>query len=138
MKLNKLLFLVVSSMVAQFIKTSEYPYSEERAPQQKLVAQQSDGKKIMVESGYGEHGSIIIKRFEPNGQQDQTFGQFNGSTKVFYGNFPYATNLKILPDDKIEIEGETNFTTSPVNFKFRLTKNGSLDATFGENGFENN
>lgn len=92
---------------------------------------QPDGGLIIL--GYGNNGSIVT-RLLPNGQFDTSFGT-NGSSTI-----PAITNSDvdtrsfgfILQNGKILVYGMSSYTEHKI---CRLNANGSIDNTFGNNGF---
>jgi len=103
------------------------------------IALQSDGK-IVVAGRKGiffyptdqRKGNVALVRYNPDGSLDATFG--NGGTVISdfgQGLESYALALMIQPDGKIAIAGENAY----VFLVARYNSNGTLDATFGNNGF---
>ncbi len=107
------------------------------------VAVQPDGKIVVAGYSYDQNNASAfgIARFNSNGTIDTTFGDY-GSLRISFnildGNF--ARSVVVQPDGKIIVAGRT---TAVVNngaseeYLFaavRLTQNGQLDATFGNNG----
>lgn len=103
----------------------------------KGIAVQPDGRIVAV----GTYGNgllwwvLLVARFEADGSLDNTFGT-NGVVKQNYGGVDdEAEDLALLPDGSILVAGFT--VTQDYNFSallMKFTPDGSLDASFGENG----
>jgi uncharacterized delta-60 repeat protein len=77
-------------------------------------------------------GNVALARYNPDGSLDPTFG--NGGIVVSdfgQGLESYAVAVMIQPDGKIAIAGESSYEFMVA----RYNSNGSLDTTFGNNGF---
>lgn len=100
------------------------------------LTKQSDGKLLV--HAFDTDGSVIV-RILPNGQLDTTFGN-NGVSKIpnVYSDFDSYGYGLYLQNNKIIIYGLS--TNGPSNFYksiYRLNSDGSIDNTFGNNGFIN-
>lgn len=98
------------------------------------VTQQPDGK-ILLFSFYDDGAAII--RMTPNGQLDPTFG-INGVSKIsnVFNDFNSVGFGLYLQNDKIIIHGLTIAGNSNYYKSiYRLNNDGSVDTTFGTNGF---
>ncbi|MDN3694538.1 hypothetical protein QWZ06_20840 [Chryseobacterium tructae] len=96
---------------------------------------QSDGKLIIF--GFINTESVAISRILPNGQPDPTFGT-NGTVVVpdLVPDQNYASYGILIQNDKIlvhSIKYIQNIQNRHVIF--RLNSDGSLDHTFGDNGY---
>ncbi|WP_160139309.1 T9SS type A sorting domain-containing protein [Chryseobacterium sp. c4a] len=96
---------------------------------------QSDGKLIVF--GFINTESLAISRMHPNGQPDPTFGT-NGTVVVpnLVPDQNYASYGILIQNDKIlvhAIKYIPNIQNRHVIF--RLNSDGSLDHTFGDNGY---
>lgn len=97
----------------------------------------NDGK--IITSGATSNQNIILRKYSLNGDLDTSFGD-NGFviTPLMYNSYPRRSNLKIQSDGKIIVIGSTQNTNffSPVDFLIaRYNSNGTLDNTFGEDGY---
>lgn len=99
------------------------------------VKLQSDGKLIVF--GFTNTESIAISRILANGQPDSTFGT-NGTVIVpsLVPDQNYASHGIILQNDKILVHAIRYIqNVQHQHVIFRLNSNGSLDSTFGSNGY---
>jgi uncharacterized delta-60 repeat protein len=103
------------------------------------IALQSDGK-ILAAGRKGiqfypteqRKGNVALARYNPDGSLDATFGNGGIVTSDFgQGLESYAVALVIQSDGKIVIAGESGYEFMVA----RYNDNGSLDPTFGNNGF---
>ncbi|MET3038484.1 T9SS type A sorting domain-containing protein [Chryseobacterium sp. NRRL B-14859] len=96
---------------------------------------QSDGKLVVF--GFTNTEAVSISRILPNGQADTTFGT-NGTVIVpsLVPDQNYTSYGIILQNDKILVHavnyGQNNQNQHMI---FRLNANGSIDNTFGSNGY---
>ncbi len=81
--------------------------------------------------------TVFVRRYNVAGIEDPNFGD-NGTVKIDIPGslFSFAYDIKVLPDNKILVSGfridlETSIQKA---FLVRLTANGSLDTSFGDNG----
>jgi uncharacterized delta-60 repeat protein len=109
------------------------------------VALQHDGKIVVAGSSYSFFGggnAFAVARFDTNGVLDRTFGG-NGTFRLPVGGYgPDAMGyfVAIQPDEKIVLAGYHN-NDDGLGDKFgvyRCKANGTLDSTFGANGFVRN
>jgi uncharacterized delta-60 repeat protein len=103
-----------------------------------VIAIQPDGKIILVGTFYDTSVSdfdFLVIRLNTNGSLDTTFGN-RGIVTIRDGMFgSYAGSAVALQSDgKIVIAGDVRSTQIGVS---RLLQNGTLDSTFGLNGFSN-
>ena len=94
---------------------------------------QSDNKILIL----GRNGNtILLARYETNGAPDTTFGT-NGIVSINdligANNSEYCRRMRILDNGKIMILG--NFQVLQQLFMARYNSNGSVDTSFGTNGF---
>jgi uncharacterized delta-60 repeat protein len=103
------------------------------------IALQSDGK-IVAAGRRGiqfypteqRKGNVALARYYPDGTLDTTFGNAGIVISDFgQGLESYAIALMIQPDGKIAIAGESAYEFMVA----RYNSNGTLDPTFGTNGF---
>jgi uncharacterized delta-60 repeat protein len=100
-----------------------------------LIAVQFDGKLVMS-YGSGTTSELKLLRLETTGTMDASFGTAGKSSINIGANNDYATAITALGNGKIIISGSTYANSSNTDFFVaRLTSNGSLDNTFGTNGF---
>jgi len=104
------------------------------------LALQQDGKIVTVgydDAATGSTGNrFIVVRYNPDGTLDSSFGsggivstQYDGST------FDRGHAVALQSDGKIVVFGDLSYGGSNSLFTARLNTNGSLDTTFGTNGF---
>jgi uncharacterized delta-60 repeat protein len=102
------------------------------------VVLQQDNKIIIGGSAYVGDADLFISRYNADGSPDESFGS-NGSKIIRYSNNDdYLNALAIQPDGKIIAAGQGNrFIFNPElsgMLMIRLTGDGSLDKSFGNNG----
>ena len=92
--------------------------------------------KILVTGG--SINNFTVARFLNNGNLDNTFGT-NGITNIDLGanGLSVPNSIIVQSDNKILVSGTLNLNNSNVfNYAVaRLNENGSLDTSFGSNGF---
>ncbi len=102
------------------------------------IAIQSDGKIVVVgKSNLNTYSDITIARYLINGTLDNNFGN-NGSTTFSYSSLDdYGVGIVIQNDGKMLIAGTTYDSTkgNQSAILIRYNNNGTLDNTFGNNGF---
>jgi uncharacterized delta-60 repeat protein len=89
-------------------------------------------------SGYSDY---FVTRFDENGNIDLNFGT-NGSMNYNVGTInqsqdsseDYLRTIKLLPNGKIILVGNTNYLGNSGFALMRLNTNGMLDTSFGTNG----
>jgi|GEM_PF-3589928 len=96
------------------------------------VLVQSSGKIVNVGATDWASGQPLVNRLNPDGTLDTSFGE-NGSILINgpFGSPFFVTEAELQSDDKIVFIGLTNSTFYLV----RLTADGMLDSSFGDNGF---
>jgi uncharacterized delta-60 repeat protein len=103
------------------------------------IALQSDGKVvaagrkgIQFYPSDQRKGNVALARYNPDGSLDSTFGNAGVVTTDFgQGLESYAVAVMIQPDGKIAIAGEASYEFMVA----RYNANGTLDTTFGNDGF---
>ncbi|MCB0363349.1 MAG: hypothetical protein KDD35_11530, partial [Bdellovibrionales bacterium] len=80
----------------------------------------------------GEWGDIFLHRLLPNGVPDSSFGT-NGKIVIDLTPFDFGTGLFIDSMNRIILGGA--YTTTENPFLYRFTNSGSIDSSFGTNGF---
>lgn len=90
-------------------------------------------------SGMTSSLGMVVVRLNCDGTIDNTFGT-NG---YYIYNAPvgssFAYDMELLPNGQLLVAGATSITTANPQFSLlRLNSDGSLDLTFGVNGFFNN
>lgn len=99
-----------------------------------------NGKMIYCgTSGMTSSLGMVVVRLNCDGTIDNTFGT-NG---YYIYNAPvgssFAYDMELLPNGQLLVAGATSITTANPQFSLlRLNSDGSLDLTFGVNGFFNN
>ncbi|MFM7006310.1 MAG: T9SS type A sorting domain-containing protein [Flavobacteriales bacterium] len=100
----------------------------------------ANGKMIYCgTSGMTSSLGIVVVRLNCDGTIDNTFG-----TNGYYlynapGGSSFAYDMELLPSGQLLIAGATSITAANPQFTMlRLNSNGTLDQTFGVNGFFNN
>ncbi len=101
------------------------------------IALQPDGKILVVSVSDSESPSNLF-RYLPNGDPDLSFGN-NGRAAMPLVGFPtYNYNnhnaLALQADGKIIVSGSVNNSTQGAFFMYRFLPDGSMDASFGDNG----
>ncbi|MBK9731118.1 MAG: T9SS type A sorting domain-containing protein [Chitinophagaceae bacterium] len=97
------------------------------------VVIQSNGRILTGGNSFGNYGysDISITRTKANGSPDNTFGTA-GVTRIIGGFF---CDMALTSSGKIIVAGSGVGPTNVNNFiVYRLTKNGVIDNTFGNNG----
>ncbi len=90
-------------------------------------------------SGMTSSLGMVVVRLNCDGTIDNTFG-----TNGYYlynapGGSSFAYDMELLPSGQILVAGATSITAANPQFTmFRLNSNGTLDQSFGINGFFNN
>jgi uncharacterized delta-60 repeat protein len=93
---------------------------------------QSDGKIIVAGKSYFNYKDFYtVARYNSNGSIDTTFGT-NGLVIINSQNYDTVNDIAIDADGKIIVAGGNTYA-----ILLRLNSNGSLDTTFGTNGFAN-
>lgn len=84
-------------------------------------------------TGIGPNSMFYLLQFNTDGTLDTTF---NGTGTVGFG-FNYYSSVKTDAQNKIYVSGSYFDSTNYYDFRriIRLNENGSLDTTFGTNGF---
>jgi len=98
--------------------------------------QLSDGRLVVVLSIFeSQESSIWIARSQPNGALDTTFDD-DGYVRLPNSDRFYAYTSELQPDGKIVIAGQVFRDQRRFDmFVTRVNPNGSLDTTFGNNGY---
>lgn len=93
---------------------------------------QGDGKIVL---GGEANGSFALVRLLPNGSLDPSFGN-NGIVITKFFRSEVIKSLAIQKDGKIFAAGNTYFDKTGQDFiLIRYNTDGSIDKTFGQNGF---
>ena len=102
------------------------------------IAIQTDGKFLVLATpDYGETASVVLARFNPNGQLDGTFG-VGGRVVLNLGGVEMRGGgvIGLQPDGKVLVLGYdevVGFTSASV--VTRIDSEGGLDETFGDGGW---
>jgi uncharacterized delta-60 repeat protein len=101
------------------------------------MALQADGSILVIGSSGSEPftSEFALSRFLPDGSLDRSFGEggsisFAGQPKVFAG----AEQVALQPDGRILLLGRATEVLNGLEI-VRLSASGSLDRSFGEDGF---
>jgi uncharacterized delta-60 repeat protein len=103
---------------------------------------QPDGKIVTAisKNAPNVNGDLNIwtYRYNPDGTPDMPFGVF-GASGIFAGDQSKNKDIKIQPDGKIVLIGETEYCIlgvcgAPQFIMMRLNADGTKDTTFGTNG----
>src|SRR5688500_12647158 len=95
---------------------------------QVLNATTPDGKILVARSGF-------LHRYLGNGTADSSFGGGDGVIELPAGRFPSLVEMQDAPNGKIYIAGSSRAGSNTDFTVVRLSPDGSLDTTFGANGF---
>ncbi|MES2623991.1 MAG: hypothetical protein V4628_01810 [Pseudomonadota bacterium] len=100
------------------------------------IALQPDGKLLVMGDGHetgaaSSVNSVVVARFDTDGQLDSTFGN-NGLTLIRLAGNGFANDIRIAADGSILLAG--NDTQFEGGFAFKLTTHGNPDQTFGAGG----
>jgi uncharacterized delta-60 repeat protein len=98
------------------------------------VLAQSDAKLIIVGSSDDDTDYTLI-RYNIDGSLDNTFGTGGIVTQDVNGSLDEGRAAVLQPDGKIIVTGRTGPNWSKTNFTSRHNSNGTLDTSFGTNGF---
>ena len=90
-----------------------------------------DDEKILI--SLRKQFGTSIKRLLPNGETDVAFG--NNGTVVIENDLFTALKFLLQPDNRIIVFGITRGFEPDFNHTYRLNPDGSLDYSFGTNGF---
>jgi len=99
---------------------------------------QPDGK-ILIGGYYdlGPSADFQLRRFHSDGSVDDNFGEGGKVRTDLSGQSDYVVGIVVEPDGRIFVSGGANFTTSTSDIAIaRYNPDGSLDASYGNNGFE--
>lgn len=99
----------------------------------KSVSLQSNGK-IVIGGNENNGPKFLLERYNMNGSIDTTFGANGVSITNFSPNAGLLQDMEILPDDKIVACG-TYISNNSSFLVARYYSDGSLDSTFGQNGW---
>ena len=89
-----------------------------------------DGKIIIA----GRHSSKnFIAKLLSDGSMDETFGE--GGVSIIGNNNTYINDIWLLPDGSILCSGQEGSTYVKQMQVVKITSNGQVDTTFGDNGF---
>ncbi|CAH0282929.1 T9SS type A sorting domain-containing protein [Chryseobacterium sp. WG14] len=92
---------------------------------------QTDGKLLIL----GLWGNAQILRMLPNGQLDPSFGTNGISPEIYADHDDFYNSYEfILQNEKIIVHGIRR-GQNPHHAIYRLNTNGSIDQTFGSNGY---
>jgi uncharacterized delta-60 repeat protein len=100
------------------------------------LAVQDDGKILVVGASNSTFNDFITVRYNEDGSYDTDFG-VNGVAITDFGtstDFADATDVVIQSDGKIVVGGYRNIGVSLSYAMARYEEDGTLDATFGDNG----
>ncbi|MBS1745724.1 MAG: hypothetical protein JST21_06115, partial [Bacteroidetes bacterium] len=96
------------------------------------VVLQPDGK--IIAAGH-DLDKILLVRYMPDGSLDETFGD-NGTVRSDLTNYSdNALDMVLQPDGKIIVGGYITSIIKGSALLVRYNNNGSLDSSFGNNGF---
>lgn len=103
-----------------------------------VIAQLPDGKLLVAGRTYDTAATLnenfALARYLPDGDLDPTFGTGGKVTVKFTGFIEWASGMAVLPDGKILLTGHTQVNGFLAFALTRLNPDGSLDATYGNNG----
>ncbi|MBS1730901.1 MAG: T9SS type A sorting domain-containing protein [Bacteroidetes bacterium] len=100
-----------------------------------------DNENNIIVSGYRVKNSIkdidmVLVKLKPNGSIDSSFGE-NGISSLSINKLNYTTGMIQQADGKFIISGQNmkNEYDSKSIFLARFNSNGSIDSSFGEDGY---
>jgi len=96
------------------------------------VAIQSDGK--IVAAGVSMNNNLLLVRYNSNGTIDNNFG-VNGIVETDFGSIEEVGDIVLQPDGKIVVGGRYGPIPDPAMLVTRFNTNGTVDASFGANGY---
>ncbi|MCX6256523.1 MAG: T9SS type A sorting domain-containing protein [Bacteroidia bacterium] len=103
---------------------------------------QSDGKIVVAidKSNPNDHSDLMFStyRYNADGSPDSTFGD-GGVSKIFAGDQCKNMDVKVQPDGKIVVLGESEYCIdgvcgAPQFVMMRLLPDGKIDSTFNNDG----
>ena len=112
-------------------------YSTGTGPSINSIAIQSDGK--IVCAGGTQITSVwnfLLARYNPDGTIDTSFGT-NGYVLVNYGFDVDVQSVAVQSDGKIVVGGDCYLNSTYLFFITRYNSDGTLDTSFGTNGYNN-
>jgi uncharacterized delta-60 repeat protein len=90
-------------------------------------------------SGLTSSLGMVVVRLNCDGSIDNTFGTNGYYLYNTSGGSSFAYDMELLPNGQLLVAGATSITAANPQFTmFRLNSNGTLDQTFGVNGFFHN
>ncbi|MCE2865182.1 MAG: hypothetical protein LW804_06175, partial [Cryomorphaceae bacterium] len=90
-------------------------------------------------SGLTSSLGMVVVRLNCNGTIDNTFGTNGYHLYNSPGGSSFAYDLELLPNGQLLVAGATSITAANPRFTmFKLNSDGTLDQTFGVNGFFHN
>jgi uncharacterized delta-60 repeat protein len=115
----------------------KYPFNMNDVDISVAVAQQSDGKTILL--GHTDNGSsgvdIVLHRVTASGLPDNTFGT-NGTVVLdrSFGGDDFGVDLVVMPDDRIMMAGSFVLNNEYYYLVYKLLANGQVDSSFTSDG----
>jgi len=113
-------------------------FGDQNFDRARSAALQADGKIVAAGFAISQNGGVqnfAVARYTSNGVLDTTFSR-DGKTQIDFGSCCQSANKVLLQSDgKIITVGYANTESSDSDFLLaRLSRRGSLDATFGVGG----
>ncbi|KMQ60292.1 hypothetical protein ACM46_18995 [Chryseobacterium angstadtii] len=101
-------------------------------PYMNQIKLQADGKLLV----FGLLNNAQVLRMLPNGQPDPTFGTNGVSPEIYADHDDFWNSYEfILQNGKIIVHGIRRIGQNQHHAIYRLNSNGSIDQTFGSNGY---
>ena len=102
------------------------------------AAIQADGKFLISLYRVGDIADVVLARINTNGSLDTSFGEGGKVTTPISQNQDIGYAIAVQPDGKFLVSGSTDrvttFNTISDNAVVRYNTDGSLDATFSDDG----
>ncbi len=96
------------------------------------VVVQEDGKILVAGHSEPSHPKLFVARFMSDGSLDTSFGE--GGIASYGTDVQFVSDMQVQADGKIVVGGTSATGGRYFATLTRLTANGNLDSTFGDNG----
>ena len=98
---------------------------------------QPDNRILVIgftKPSYDDDFDLALARYNPDGSLDSSFGQAGLFTLDFFDGDDGGSGLALLPNGQILVVGSASHAGNRDVVLVRVNSNGSLDASFGNNG----